>query len=106
MGLAKFEYNAEHPYFFWIPILLYMFARNLTPWLRRVHLPLLAAMGKITLETYLMQHHIWLTSNAKTLLVVRFHVYICVCVSLSLSVCMCVNIHPSMCFSTLLVCVL
>ena len=36
--------------------------------MRSYHSGLLHEMGKITLETYLMQHHIWLTSNAKTLL--------------------------------------
>ena len=67
--LPKLEYNTIHPYFFFIPLLTFVFLRNLTPWLRSIHIVLLAEMGKITLETYLMQHHIWLTSNAKTLLV-------------------------------------
>mmetsp|Transcript_3255 Transcript_3255/g.4927 ORF Transcript_3255/g.4927 Transcript_3255/m.4927 type:complete len:540 (-) Transcript_3255:336-1955(-) len=67
--LPKFEYNEHHPYFFWIPLIGYIFLRNCSITLRSYHLELLTQMGKITLETYLMQHHIWLTSNAKTLLV-------------------------------------
>lgn len=51
-------------------MLTYIYVRNLTPLLRTRYLEPLHSLGKITLETYLMQHHIWLTSNAKTLLVV------------------------------------
>jgi len=65
----KLEYNQVHPYFFYLPMLMYLYLRNLTPWLRGAHLGLWAEIGKITLETYLLQHHIWLTSNAKTVLV-------------------------------------
>jgi len=65
----KLDYNEVHPYIFQLPMLAYIFIRNITPSLRSSHLHLLAEMGKTTLETYLMQHHIWLTSNAKTLLI-------------------------------------
>ncbi|CAN0020669.1 unnamed protein product, partial [Choristocarpus tenellus] len=67
----KIEYNTNNAYFgVVIPVLTYIFLRNLTPGLRTHYLEPLHSLGKITLETYLMQHHVWLTSNAKTLLVV------------------------------------
>ncbi len=65
----KFDYNQTNAYFACIPVYTYIFLRNLTPWLRGHTLELLHQIGKTTLETYLMQHHIWLTSNAKTLLI-------------------------------------
>lgn len=65
----KFDYNQTNAYFAFIPVYTYIFIRNLTPWLRGHTLELLHQIGKTTLETYLMQHHIWLTSNAKSLLV-------------------------------------
>lgn len=68
--LPKREYNALHPYFFLLPLLCYIVCRNFTPLLRRYHSSTLAFMGKITLETYLMQHHIWLANNAKAVFVV------------------------------------
>ena len=68
--LPKRAYNAWHPYFFFIPLLTYVVVRNFTPCLRSHHSSTLAFMGKITLETYLMQHHVWLAQNAKALFVV------------------------------------
>jgi len=64
----KYLYNTTNPYFGFIPLITYVYLRNLTPILRSYSLALLQEIGKTTLETYLMQHHIWLTSNAKTLL--------------------------------------
>lgn len=69
LPLPKLEFNQHNPYTFMIPLLTYLYFRNLTPWLRSIHLGVLATIGKYTLETYLMQHHVWLTSNAKTVLV-------------------------------------
>mmetsp|Transcript_118197 Transcript_118197/g.176627 ORF Transcript_118197/g.176627 Transcript_118197/m.176627 type:complete len:1001 (-) Transcript_118197:34-3036(-) len=65
---GKVEYNATNAYYGFIPLITYIYFRNLTPWLRNHTLELLHQIGKTTLETYLMQHHIWLTSNAKSLL--------------------------------------
>ncbi|CBN78469.1 conserved unknown protein [Ectocarpus siliculosus] len=71
LPLEKLVYNQKNAYFgVAIPVLTYIYVRNLTPLMRTRYLEPLHSLGKITLETYLMQHHIWLTSNAKTLLVV------------------------------------
>jgi 10 TM Acyl Transferase domain found in Cas1p len=66
--LAKFDYNQTNAYFGIVPVMAYIYLRNCTLWLRSHTLELLHEIGKTTLETYLMQHHIWLTSNAKSLL--------------------------------------
>lgn len=47
---------------FLLPMLAYIFVRNITYGLRLWHSHYLAEMGKMTLETYLMQHHIWSTA--------------------------------------------
>ena len=65
---SKVEYNATNSYFGFIPLITFIYLRNLTPGLRSHSLNLLHQIGKTTLETYLMQHHIWLTSDAKSLL--------------------------------------
>jgi len=66
---AKLDYNQTNAYYGWVPLMAYIYLRNLTPWLRGHSLDLLHQIGKTTLETYLMQHHIWLTSDAKSLLI-------------------------------------
>ena len=68
-ALPKYPYNALHPYTSFIPIIAYVFFRNSTIWLRRSHCAIFAYLGKITLETYISQLHIYLQSDAKYILV-------------------------------------
>jgi hypothetical protein len=70
-GVFQYEkpvYNSTNAYFGCIPLLGYIFLRNLTPTLRGTYSHALHELGKVTLETYLLQHHLWLSSNAKSLL--------------------------------------
>lgn len=68
--LEKLQYNLIHSYWAIVPLISYIFFRNINPTVRSYISMSMHVLGKTTLETYLLQHHIWLTSNAKTLLTI------------------------------------
>ncbi|XXH04802.1 hypothetical protein Hte_011224 [Hypoxylon texense] len=64
----KKGYNVVHPLVSWIPILCYVVLRTAHPKLRDAHLGMPAALGRISLETYVLQYHAWLGRDATALL--------------------------------------
>lgn len=58
LGRDKYTYNAIHPYLSMIPVVGYLLARNSLPWLRRRCLGAVGLFGRLSLEIYLLQHHV------------------------------------------------
>ena len=68
------NHGAKHcaqAFFAPIPVLCYIYLRNCHVSLRQRHSPVLHLIGKTTLETYLMQHHIWCATYVLALVVAK-----------------------------------
>ena len=63
------EYLKLHPFTSYIPTVIYTWLRNQHSILRTHYLNLFTWLGKITLETYLSQIHIYMMGDAKKILV-------------------------------------
>ncbi|KAI0481562.1 10 TM acyl transferase domain found in Cas1p-domain-containing protein [Xylaria cf. heliscus] len=61
---SKQSYNDAHPYISWIPVLAVVTLRNLYTPAQKVFLAIPAALGRMSLETYILQYHIWLGGDA------------------------------------------
>ncbi|KAI1777791.1 10 TM acyl transferase domain found in Cas1p-domain-containing protein [Hypoxylon cercidicola] len=64
----RHAYDHVHPLVSWVPILCYVVLRTAHPALRDAHLALPAALGRVALETYVLQYHAWLGRDATALL--------------------------------------
>lgn len=61
----KYTYNPFHPYIFWIPVAGWLLVRNSSKYLMECHSTVLEFFGKITLETYVLQFHLFMCNNVK-----------------------------------------
>lgn len=67
-ALSKEEHNRWQPYVSFIPILSFVALRNCHSFLRNHHSAAFAWLGRCSLETYILQYHIWLAGDTKGLL--------------------------------------
>ncbi|KAK2596607.1 hypothetical protein QQS21_006283 [Conoideocrella luteorostrata] len=65
---TKYAYNAIHPYFVPFVAVALLALRNSTPELRSSYLRLPSRLRRISLETYVLQYHIWLANDATSIL--------------------------------------
>ena len=64
----KQTYTAYHPYISLLPVLAYVVIRNCHRSLRIRYSAVFAWLGRYSLETFILQYHIWLAADTKGLL--------------------------------------
>ena len=61
----KYEYNPIHPYIFIIPLTGWLMIRNSSRYLSQCHSTFLEFLGKNTLETYVLQFHLFMNHKVQ-----------------------------------------
>ncbi|ESP04229.1 hypothetical protein LOTGIDRAFT_180023 [Lottia gigantea] len=65
----KLECNEFHSYLTFLPIISYIVLRNVPGWLRTRYSSFFAWFGRISLELFIVQYHIWLAADTHGVLV-------------------------------------
>lgn len=66
----KYTYNPVHPYVFIFAVIGWLMIRNCTRYLTECHSTFLEFLGRNTLETYVLQFHLFMTHNVQYIPVV------------------------------------
>jgi N-acetylneuraminate 9-O-acetyltransferase len=61
----KYTYNPIHPYCFWMPVAGWLMVRNSSKYLMELHSTALEFFGRITLETYVLQFHVFMCRDVQ-----------------------------------------
>jgi hypothetical protein len=67
---SKFVYNRWHPYISFIPVVAFVMLRNATSALRSASSRIFMFVGRCSLETFIIQYHLWLAGDTKGILIV------------------------------------
>ncbi|KAJ3975578.1 10 TM acyl transferase domain found in Cas1p-domain-containing protein [Lentinula raphanica] len=67
---SKFTYNYWHPYISCLPVLAFVVLRNANATLRSINSQIFAFVGRCSLETFIIQYHLWLAADTKGVLLV------------------------------------
>ena len=70
MQPSKFTYNHWHPYISWVPIVSFVILRNANSTLRSASSRMFGFIGKCSLETFIIQYHLWMAADTKGLLII------------------------------------
>eukprot|EP00929_Paragymnodinium_shiwhaense_P121800 TRINITY_DN9417_c0_g1_i1.p1 TRINITY_DN9417_c0_g1~~TRINITY_DN9417_c0_g1_i1.p1 ORF type:complete len:587 (+),score=105.46 TRINITY_DN9417_c0_g1_i1:111-1871(+) len=62
-SLDKLPYNVMHPFTSFWPLVVFIVLRNFTTTLREYYMSFFAYFGTYTLETYIMQFHVWMATT-------------------------------------------
>ena len=66
----KYVYNPVHPYIFWMPVAGWLMLRNSSKYLTDAHAGAMEFFGRITLETYVLQFHVFMCNQVQHIPVV------------------------------------